>query len=100
MKLPQLIQKNQNLLELELSSLEGHGAWKKMWVSEQILLCFVFLAKVGNNSSRQPIKSIIKQLSHDHQGQGGRQGNTKRGKLEISGKRKKKIVISCIAGVR
>ena len=70
---------------------------EKMWVSEYN---FVSLAKVGHSSSRQPIKSVITELSHDGKGRGERQGNTKRAKLEISGKRKKKIEIFCIAGVQ
>lgn len=51
---------------------------------------FGFFSKGGNGSGRQPIKSVITELCHDYQGQGDREGNTERGKLEISGKTKKK----------
>lgn len=62
-------------------------------ISEQNLF---FLAKVEPSSSCQPIKSTTTELSHDCQAQEERQGNAKTGKLEISGKRKKKKLKSCV----
>lgn len=70
---------NLNLSELGLSFPQGHCCMKqtnkqKKCVSQQNV---VSMAKVENSICRQPLKSVITELSHDNQGQEDRLWNTK-----------------------